>query len=527
MPVNRNALIRYKTIDLCLQNRHRKWTLDDLVEACSESLYEYEGIRKGVSQRTVQLDIQLMRSDKLGYNAPIVVRDKKFYAYEDPGYSIMNIPLSENDLNKLMETVDFLKQFKGFSYFRELDTVVQKLEDHVYSKKINRKPVIDFEKNDNLKGLEFLEILYQSIVRKNIIELTYQSFTARQPQVFPFYPYLLKEFRNRWFLIGSKNNASPLLNLAIDRIINVKITEKIFIEKEEFDAESYFKDVIGVTVSPGIEVETIVLFVYRKHAPYVLTKPFHPSQKLISTDETGITISLAVQHNYELEKEILGLGDGIVVISPERLKRDIMRRLRNSMDQYLIILTDKNLNSAKQNYFLKGYIIVHKLLTQQDMDHLNLCISKIKGASLAFQEDTVIDLLGDCEFKTILLNRQLNQILSQIGDSPQIVSVKLYYRFPDCSHRLQQSAVKDQNTVVVLVSTLSSKTFSMELFPGSHKTTLSPEKIKSIEVKSKPIDYQIINGGAILMHPRLLWRFPEHLANEFVRIITMEITLNC
>ena len=341
MPANRNALIRYKTIDLCLQNKYRQWTLEDLIEACSDVLYEYEGIKKGVSRRTVQLDIQLMRSDKLGYNAPIIVLEKKYYTYEDSSYSIMNIPLSESDLNKLMETVDFLKQFKGFSHFRELDGLVQKLEDHVYSKKINRKPVIDFEKNDNLKGIDFLEILYQSIIRKNILEITYQSFNARQAGTFSFCPYLLKEFRNRWFLIGLKNNSYPMINLAIDRIINIKCTEKVFAENEEFNAEAFFKDVIGVTVNQGIKPEKIVLFVNRKHAPYVLTKPIHPSQRLMDRDKFGITILLEVQHNYELEKEILGFGDGIVVISPERLKKNIFDRLNGAVDQYNATLTER------------------------------------------------------------------------------------------------------------------------------------------------------------------------------------------
>ena len=83
MPANKNALIRYKTIDNCLRNRYRRWTLEDLVEACSEALYDMEGIRKGVSVRTVQGDIQMMRSDKLGYNAPIEVYDHKYYRYAD------------------------------------------------------------------------------------------------------------------------------------------------------------------------------------------------------------------------------------------------------------------------------------------------------------------------------------------------------------------------------------------------------------------------------------------------------------
>lgn len=69
MPANKNALLRYKTIDNCLRNRQRRWTLQDLVDACSDALYDFDGIRKGISTRSVQLDIQMMRSDKLGYNA--------------------------------------------------------------------------------------------------------------------------------------------------------------------------------------------------------------------------------------------------------------------------------------------------------------------------------------------------------------------------------------------------------------------------------------------------------------------------
>lgn len=65
MPVNKNALIRYKTIDNCLRNKYRRWTLDYLVEACSNALYDMEGITKGVCIRTIQMDIQIMRSHKL------------------------------------------------------------------------------------------------------------------------------------------------------------------------------------------------------------------------------------------------------------------------------------------------------------------------------------------------------------------------------------------------------------------------------------------------------------------------------
>ena len=108
MPANKNALIRYKTIDRCLRNRYRRWTLDDLVDACSEALYDMEGIRKGVCARTVQMDLQIMRSEKLGSNAPLVVYDKIYYTYADPDYSITSMPLSMDDCKLIKEAITLL-----------------------------------------------------------------------------------------------------------------------------------------------------------------------------------------------------------------------------------------------------------------------------------------------------------------------------------------------------------------------------------------------------------------------------------
>ena len=112
MPANKHALIRYKTIDNCLRNRYRRWTLDDLVEACSDALYDMEGITKGVCARTVQMDIQIMRSDKLGYNAPIEVYDRIYYRYADPDYSITEMPLSVEDYKLIKKAIIILEDKK-------------------------------------------------------------------------------------------------------------------------------------------------------------------------------------------------------------------------------------------------------------------------------------------------------------------------------------------------------------------------------------------------------------------------------
>ena len=132
MPANKNALIRYKTIDNCLRNRYRRWTLDDLVEACSDALYDMEGITKGVCARTVQMDIQIMRSDKLGYNAPIEVYDRIYYRYADPDYSITEMHLSIEDCKLIKKAINLLENKKDKNN-EDTIQVLNKVQDRLKS----------------------------------------------------------------------------------------------------------------------------------------------------------------------------------------------------------------------------------------------------------------------------------------------------------------------------------------------------------------------------------------------------------
>lgn len=334
MPVNRNALIRYKTIDTCLRNKYRRWTLEDLIDACSDALYEYEGIDKGISKRTVQMDIQMMRSEKLGYNAPIVVYDNKYYRYEDEDYSITNTPLSEQDLKTMSEAVEVLRQFKGFSYFSEMTDIVSRLEDHVTSTRQKTIPVIDFEKNEGLKGLNYLDVIYNAIVNKQALRLKYRSFKARSANTFLFYPYLLKEYRNRWFVFGRRKG--NLINLALDRIHNIEIDEKEkFVENNLFDPETFFEDLVGVTKNVGMKAQQVFFWVNADNAPYVETKPFHKSQKRIDVHEDGSkTFELNVVINQELQREFFGFADTIKILSPQSLVDFMSWKFRLAKELY-------------------------------------------------------------------------------------------------------------------------------------------------------------------------------------------------
>lgn len=334
MPLNRLALIRYRTIDACLRNRARRWTLEDLMDACSDALYEYEGTDRPVSKRTIQYDIQTMRSDKLGYEAPIVVENRKYYSYSDPDYGILQGPLSSADLDQLGEAVAVLKQFQGFGHLQELGGLVQKLEDKVSTENAGNRPAILLETNERLRGLEYLEELYQAVRQQKVVRLAYQSFRAKQAALITVHPLLLREFNNRWFLIGGKADKEQIFSFALDRIQSITYPDIVYISHPDFDPLAYYHDVVGVTVN-NVRPTNVRLLLDAQNAPYVLTKPLHKSQETIEQKDDGsVVVNIRVKHNYELERLLLGFGPSLEVLSPPRLRKRIKNLLQAATKQY-------------------------------------------------------------------------------------------------------------------------------------------------------------------------------------------------
>ncbi len=330
MPLNRNTLLRIRTIDSCLQRRNRKWTLEDLRKACEDALYEYEGI-ESISLRTTQRDIELMRWDKLGYFAPIVVREKKYYEYEDPEFSIMNLPLSERDIAELNKAVDIFRHYKSFRDMGGQEDILARLQDRIQQQESDRK-LIYLDTNEQLKGLEFLGVLYEHILKKEAVTVKYKSFKLKE-QTLGLSPYLLKEYNNRWFLLGYNSRKNDIQTCALDRIISVhKEPSEQFIENTFFNPDEFFGSMVGVTQGTMMEIE---LRVETRIAPYILTKPIHYSQTPIRTEPDGsVILRLNLVHNLELERVILSYADLFEVLSPPLLRDRIARQLSTAAAKY-------------------------------------------------------------------------------------------------------------------------------------------------------------------------------------------------
>lgn len=327
MSINKLALIRYKAIDDCLRNRYRKWTLEDLIEKVADVLYNAEGISSGVSKRTIQADIQLMRSDKLGYNAPIEVKDRKYYCYSDPAYSITNAPINDSDVDKMKEIVAVLKQFNGFSYFDDMSEMIARLENNLYKSTDTHRNCIQFENNHQLLGLAHINPLYQATLHRKALLIEYKSFKATKAQEHICYPYLLKEYRNRWFLFTRTKHSPLLTTMALDRIVSLQeLPKEKFIAYDGIPFEAYFDNLIGVTKSEKDVAHKVVLEIDKKHAPYVVTKPLHHSQQVLKEGENSTIVSIQVILNFELEREIMGFGEHMKVLSPKSLASRIAKR---------------------------------------------------------------------------------------------------------------------------------------------------------------------------------------------------------
>jgi predicted DNA-binding transcriptional regulator YafY len=332
---NKHAIIRYQTLDKCFRNPGRKYFIEDLVEACSNAIYEFSGNDNGIKRRQILEDIKFMESMQ-GWNIPLErIREghRVYYMYEDKNFSINNQPLNETEENQLREALLTLSRFKGMPQFEWVDEISARLDSGLRLSH-NADKIIEFDQNNYLKGLEHITPLYNSILYWKAINIEYKSFKQDISQSIIFHPYFLKQYNNRWYVFG-KNDASQLImNLALDRITAIEESKKKYIPNKTIDFNEYFEDIIGVTLDIEGKVENIVLKISNELLPYIKTKPIHGSQKLKNQSSSYALITLDLIPNYELESLILSYGEGIEILLPESLRQRLSKRLESMFLNY-------------------------------------------------------------------------------------------------------------------------------------------------------------------------------------------------
>lgn len=325
MPITKNAMIRYQTLDRCFRNPGRQYTLDDLMEECNKALYDHDGIEDGIRRRQLQKDIKFMESDH-GWAIPLErirfgeKNQKMYFRYADLNFSINSQPLNETEARQLKAAIQVLGRFTGSPEFDWVNEMIPVIEDKLGLLGTDKK-VIAFDTNEDMKGREHLTPLFNAIVNKTVLDINYKAFSSEDSFSFMFHPYYIKQYNNRWFVFGlnealEKSN----WNIALDRIQRITITDRTY-QEDDTDWESYFYDMIGVTKAEDAKVEEVKLRFVKEQAPYVITKPIHPSQKPpVVLEDGSIEIRINVILNFELERLLLSFGERVEVLAPLALR---------------------------------------------------------------------------------------------------------------------------------------------------------------------------------------------------------------
>lgn len=183
MPVNLNALLRYMTIDSCLINKNVNCTISYLVEKCSEAISEAKGIPTSVSERTIRNDLRILKSDILGYNAPIIV-ENGVYKYSISNFSIYNKSLV--DLELLIEIQELLiDEFKNISN-KKLPFLLKAISQ-ITKKSVPNKYLPDKSEKDSIgryskkRNNEYSKRLYNHILKlKNKKTVFFLGFKQKE-----------------------------------------------------------------------------------------------------------------------------------------------------------------------------------------------------------------------------------------------------------------------------------------------------------------------------------------------------------
>lgn len=334
MPHIKNALIRYRIIDRMLRNKYKPYpSKQQLREACEDELFGSQG--SNICDSTIEKDMFAM---KMEHDAPIKFSKRNGgYYYEDPNFSINDIPLSEDELSSIRFAVNTLQQFREVPFFQQFGNAIDKIVDRVaigdnQDSEINQ--FIEFESAISIGGNEYLPLFLEAIRARKKVFFTYASFIKGIEKPRKVSPLFLKEYRNRWYLISFDSSKNDIITYALDRVQDPMLTDDEATFPNDFNPSTYFQDTVGITAYKG-KTEKIRIKANKIAGKYIASQPFHKSQILITegSDESVFEINVLISE--ELIRTILGYGGEIEVLEPENLRITISNRVKQMKEMYL------------------------------------------------------------------------------------------------------------------------------------------------------------------------------------------------
>jgi len=317
MPLNKNALLRFRVIDACLTSRQLRYpTMEAILQKIEAQLGQ------GISASQFAKDLQQMKSI---YGAPVRYnRFHKGYYYEQEGFSIRAFPLTNGEIEALDYSTALLYQLRGTRMFEQFENAINKvIEGYRVSRYLGKseKQILQVEEPIRTEGQAWLEVILKAIVEKKGLRIRYAPY-GRPEKEHPFSPYLLKEYHNRWYTVGHAKKQGQPITLALDRIQEIH-EDGDYVYDESFYPADFFRYSIGITQVHGARPERVCLTVSRAAAPYFLSQPIHHSQRVVGEAEGSVRLELQVYITTELKMTILSHGSEVEVTAPQSLREGL------------------------------------------------------------------------------------------------------------------------------------------------------------------------------------------------------------
>ena len=334
MPKSKSSDLRIKVIDRCLSDRKRKYSTAMIFDACNEELLKRDFVPI-TAMNSVRDDIEQIQRVYPGADVESVREGRNiYYRYADPEFSIFKTPMKSDELVQLTQTFKLLSRFKGMPQFNWVDEIAERLGASLKLDEATDE-IVGFDENLDLEGMDNFTPLFNAIVEKQPLKLTYQSFKQDSKGTIIVHPYYLKQYNKRWFLIAWNDEFNFMANYAFDRIKGIENADVAY-KPTDVNWLDYFDEMIGVSKDTRTEPQKVLLWVSNASWPYVKTKPLHgATQRLVNMDETGAYITIEVYLNYELEQQILSFGENMKVLEPVELKERIKKRLGDAILNYV------------------------------------------------------------------------------------------------------------------------------------------------------------------------------------------------
>ena len=253
-----------------------------------------------ISTRTLQRDIKNIRNE-----FGIEIRYNSFHNGYDIDYE------RSMDMDSLMKFLEMAASTGTFhEFYRDTNQVRQ---------------FVSFDSEEAIKGVDYISNILFALKNSRELVIEYQRFSDAAPYEVTIRPGLLKEYQNRWYIIGILPDGGAVRAYALDRIVDLQVGERNFDGSDTAGMKERFSHVIGISMSDR-KPELIEITFDSDQAKYIETLPWHPSQEVARRSERETTFSLFVVPNYELEQKILSEGNHIKKVEPEWFSQQVKKR---------------------------------------------------------------------------------------------------------------------------------------------------------------------------------------------------------